>query len=111
CRYDLSAAPLKLRTQISPTYTSVTFYNRNGVVFYAITDRAAGRRVIELDLMTPQQRSTIQEDEETTAADRLVVESPTTTGLIILRSLAPEPGALPTARGVLASASCGPPKS
>ena len=52
CRYDLAAGPLKLRVPVSQAYTSVSFYTRNGVAYYAINDRAAGRRIIELDLMT-----------------------------------------------------------
>jgi uncharacterized membrane protein len=106
CRYDLGQGPLKLMTPVSQAYTSVSFYTRLGVSYYAINDRAAGRRTIELDLMTADQRSQLPEDAEVTAADRLIVESPTLTGLIILRALAAEPGAMPTARGVLAAAQC-----
>lgn len=106
CRYDLNAGPLKLTTPVGQAYTSVSFYTRRGVVYYAINDRAAGRRVIELDLMTPEQRGQIPEDEEITAADRLIVEAPTPTGLIVLKVLAPEPGAMPAARGILAAARC-----
>jgi uncharacterized membrane protein len=88
CRYDLSNGPLKLATPV------------------AINDRAAGRRVIELDLMTTEQRNALQEDEEVTAADRLIVESPTATGLIVVRALAPEPGLMPAVRNGLATAKC-----
>ena len=108
CRYDLAQSPLKLTTPVGQAYTSVSFYTRQGVVYYAINDRAAGRRMIELDLMTTQQRSLIPEDEEVTAADRLIVEAPTPTGLIMLKVLAPEPGAMPLARGVLSTARCFP---
>lgn len=108
CRYDLTSSPLKLQLAITPAYTSVSFYTRRGHAFYAVNDRAAGRRTIELDLMTAQQRSLIQEDEEVTAADRLIVESPTETGLILVRALAPEPGAMPTVRGILSTAQCRP---
>src|SRR5215470_5888612 len=52
CRYDLTNAPLKLTTPVGQAYTSVTFYTRFGVAYYAINDRAAGRRTVELDLMT-----------------------------------------------------------
>ena len=62
---------------VSPAYTSVSFYTRFDVAYYAINDRAAGRRVIELDLMTAEQRSELPDDEEVTAADRLIVELPT----------------------------------
>ena len=106
CRYDLTAGALKLRAPVSQAYTAVSFYTRQGIAYYAINDRAAGRRMIELDLMTPQQRSLVQEDEEVTAADRLIVESPTPTGLIVLRALAPEPGVVPVVRAVLSAAQC-----
>ena len=108
CRYDLGEAPLKLTTPVAQSYTSVTFYTRLGVAYYAINDRAAGRRVIELDLMTPEQRGNLREDEEVTAADRLIVEAPTPLGLVVLRALAPEPSAMPVARGILAAAQCRP---
>jgi uncharacterized membrane protein len=108
CRYDLASAPLKLSAPVSQAYTSVSFYTRNGIAYYAINDRAAGRRVIELDLMTPEQHNEMPEDEDVTAADRLIVDSPTVTGLIILRALAPEPGMMPGVAATLASADCSP---
>jgi uncharacterized membrane protein len=107
CRYDLAAGPLKLRVPVSQAYTSVSFYARTGIAYYAINDRAAGRRIIELDLMTSAQRAEVPEDEEVTAADRLIVESPTPTGLILVRTFAPEPGLMPMARRALAAAQCG----
>ena len=106
CRYDLSQGPLKLSVPVSPAYTSVSFYTRYDIAYYAINDRAAGRRVIELDLMTAEQHSQMPEDEEITAADRLIVESPTLTGLIAIRALAPEPGLMPMAQGTIAAARC-----
>jgi uncharacterized membrane protein len=106
CRYDLSAGPLKLTAPVSQAYTSVTFYTRRSVAFYAINDRAAGRRMIELDLMTAAQHAQVPEDEEVTAADRLIIESPTAMGLIVLRALAPEPSLMRMARQALGAAAC-----
>jgi uncharacterized membrane protein len=108
CRYDLSRGPLKFSVPISQAYTSVSFYTRTDVPYYAINDRAAGRRVIELDLMTAAQRAELPENEDITAADRLIVASPTTTGLIMIRALAPETGWIPAARNALAAAQCRP---
>lgn len=106
CRYDLSRGPLKLSVPVSLAYTSVSFYTRYDVAYYAINDRAAGKRVIELDLMTADQHNQMPEDEEITAADRLIVESPTLTGLIAIRALAPEPGLMTMAQSAIAAASC-----
>jgi uncharacterized membrane protein len=106
CRYDLSEGPLKLTVPVSSAYTSVSFYTRRDVAYYAINDRAAGRRVIELDLMTAAQHEQVPEDEEITAADRLIVESPTPTGVIAIRAMAPEPGLMPVAQGAVAASRC-----
>jgi uncharacterized membrane protein len=108
CRYDLSRGALKFSVPISQAYTSVSFYTRSDVAYYAINDRAAGRRVIELDLMTAAQRADLPENEDITAADRLIVTSPTATGLIVIRALATEPGWVPAARAALAAAQCRP---
>jgi uncharacterized membrane protein len=108
CRYDLAAAPLKVQVTSVPGYLALSFYTPRGRAFYAINDRAAVRRQIELDLMTPAQRAQIQEDEEVTAADRLIVESPTPTGIILVRALATEPSEMPIVRGVLSTAQCRP---
>jgi uncharacterized membrane protein len=106
CRYDLSQGPLKLTVPVSSGYTSVSFYTRYDVAYYAINDRAAGRRIIELDLMTTAQHDHVPEDEEVTAADRLIVESPTLTGLIAIRALAPEPGLMRVAESTVAASKC-----
>ena len=107
CRYDLSEGPLKLTVPVSQAYTSVSFYTRNEIAYYAINDRSAGKRVIELDLMTETQHEDLPEDEEVTAADRLIIDSPSATGLIVLKALAAEPGLMPQAQASLAAASCG----
>ncbi|MEH2470144.1 putative membrane protein [Nitrobacteraceae bacterium AZCC 2161] len=106
CRYDLSTGPIKLAVPVSQSYTSVSFYTRSDVAYYAINDRSAGRRVIELDLMTETQHAALPEDEDVTAADRLIIDSPTETGLIVLKALAAEPGLMAQAQASLAASSC-----
>lgn len=106
CRYDLSSGPIKLAVPVSQAYTSVSFYTRNEVAYYAINDRSAGRKVIELDLMTEEQHAQLPEEEDVTSADRLIIDSPTPTGLIVLKALAPEPGLMAQAQASLAASSC-----
>jgi uncharacterized membrane protein len=106
CRYDLSDGPIKLTVPVSQAYTSVSFYTRNEVAYYAINDRSAGRRVIELDLMTEAQHAELPEEEDVTSADRLIIDSPTTTGLIVMKALAAEPGLMIQAQASLSASSC-----
>jgi len=106
CRYDLSDGPIKLAVPVSQAYTSVSFYTRSEVAYYAINDRSAGRKVIELDLMTEAQHAELPEEEDVTSADRLIIDSPTETGLIVMKALAPEPGLMPQAQASLAASKC-----
>jgi uncharacterized membrane protein len=106
CRYDLSDGWLKLTAPVSQAYTSVTFYTRAGVAYYSINDRSAGHRIVELDLMTPDQHAELPTDENITAADRLIVESPTLSGLIVVRALIPEPGLQSMANTAVSAAQC-----
>lgn len=108
CRYDLSGGPIKLTVPVSQAYTSVSFYTRNEIAYYAINDRSAGKKVIELDLMTEAQHNELPEDEEVTAADRLIIDSPSTTGLILMKALAAEPGLMQQAQATLQAATCAP---
>jgi uncharacterized membrane protein len=106
CRYDLSGGPIKLAVPVSQAYTSVSFYTHSDVAYYAINDRSAGKKVIELNLMTEAQHADLPEEEDVTAADRLIIDSPTSTGLIVLKALAAEPGMMPQAQASLAAATC-----
>jgi uncharacterized membrane protein len=106
CRYDLAKGPVKLTVPLSQAYTSVTFYTRYDVAYYAINDRSARRRAIELDLMTTKQHNDLPAEEDVTAADRLIVESPTMTGLIVARAFSPEPSQQPTVAASLNAAQC-----
>lgn len=106
CRYDLSRGPMKLTAPVGLAYTSVSFYTDRDIAYYAINDRSAGRRAIELDLMTAAQHEEMPEDEDITAADRLIVESPTITGVIAIRALAPDSGLMPMAKRAVEAARC-----
>lgn len=107
CLYDLRERPLRVRVPASEDYTSVSFYTSRGVAFYALNDQAAGR-IIELDLLSPSQRAALPEDEEITAADRLVVESPSSRGIVLIRAFARYPDLRGQIRRELEAASCTP---
>lgn len=107
CVYDLSGGALHIHVPAAPYYLSVSFYTRHGLAYYAINDRTAGRRATDLLLMTPAQRAALPEDEEITAADRLIIESPSSEGTVLIRSFVPERGERELVRARLAEARCG----
>ncbi|MFG1430214.1 DUF1254 domain-containing protein [Xanthobacter sp. V2C-8] len=107
CLYDLNDKPLKVRVPATADYTSVSFYTDEGLAFYALSDQAAGK-VIELDLMNADQKAALPEDEEITAADRLVIESPSEEGIVLVRAHVPQRGMREMVRRQLEAASCTP---
>jgi uncharacterized membrane protein len=108
CRYDLTQTALRVVVPLAPDYMSVSFYTRHGLPFYALNDRSAAQRLIDLQLMTPAQRAALPQDEEITAADRLIVESPTTEGIVFIRAFVRERGVLEAVQARLNEARCAP---
>jgi uncharacterized membrane protein len=104
--YDLRRGPLRVRVPLLTDYTSVSFYTRHGLPYYAINDRAAGRRNIDLVLMTPAQKAALPDDEEITAADRLIVESPAYDGIVLIRAFMREQGIVESTTARLGESSC-----
>ena len=107
CLYDLAGGALRVRVPTTPDYFSISFFTRHGLPYYAISDRAAGRRTVELHLMTAAQRAALPEDEEITAADRLIVESPTEEGIVLIRAFVRERGEREAVLARLSQAYCG----
>ena len=54
-----------------------------------------------------QQRAALPEDEEITAADRLIVESPTEEGIVLIRAFVRERGEREAVLARLSQAYCG----
>ena len=77
CRYDSRQRADEAHRAGEPGLHVGHVLHPLGVAYYGINDRAAGRRTIELDLMTTPQRDDLPDDEDVTAADRLIIESPT----------------------------------
>lgn len=91
CRYDLSAGALHVRAPVTPHYTSLSLYTATGIAFGAINDKAAQRRTMDLFVVTAAQRRALATSEEDTAADNLIMVSPTTEGFVLIRALAVQP--------------------
>ncbi len=103
CRYDLSAGALHVRAPVTPHYTAISVYTATGIAFGAVNDRAATRRTMDLFVVTAAQRRDLATGEEDTAADNLIMVSPTTEGFVLIRALAVQPSLGPLIREQLAS--------
>ena len=56
CRYDLTQGPIRVTAPSGRAFASISFHTKRGLVFYALTDRAATHGVIDAVLATPERR-------------------------------------------------------
>lgn len=103
CRYDLAAGALHVRAPVTPHYTSLSLYTATGLAYGAINDKAAQRRTMDLFVVTAAQRRALATSEEDTAADNLIMVSPTTEGFVLIRALAVQPSLAAQIREQLSS--------
>ncbi|MCC5977259.1 MAG: hypothetical protein JJU21_04295 [Salinarimonas sp.] len=121
CAYDLSEAPLRVTFTTGSHFQSAAFHGRGAGAFFAITDRAIDASVIDVLLMTPEQR--FEEEALSTAITEvddtgeipidplegvLRVTAPEAQGFVAFRVLAPLTGLAQAASERALSARCTP---
>ncbi len=110
CRYDLSAGPVRVRAPLGrAAFTSLSLHSRRGSVFYALTDRAAAKGVIEAVIVTPAQlRALVAADDEDNPSTDLRIVSPTVDGYAVRRVFSEAPGLYPAAEEEAQTLACAP---
>ena len=67
----------------APGFAALSFHSRRGVVFYALTDRAATKGGMEALIVTPEQlRALVGRDDEDNPREDLRIVSPTAQGFV-----------------------------
>jgi uncharacterized membrane protein len=109
CRYDLAAGPLRIRARSSGLdFLSVSFHDRFGAVYYAMTDRVATRGIIEALVLTPAQLEVVEAaDAEDEQPQELRISAPSPEGFVLFRALATRPGLYPDSEAELQTITCG----
>jgi uncharacterized membrane protein len=107
CAYDLADGPVRIASQVTAPFQSISLHARAGGVYFAVTDRAAVRGALDLVVMTRAQldEALAAEDESDPSRDVRIV-SPTAEGLIVVRVLAPFPSQRAEAEAAARSVGC-----
>jgi len=110
CRYDLSGGPVRARAPLSrPGFASLSFHSRRGVIFYALTDRAANKGKMDALIVTPEElRVLAAHDDEDNPSDDLRIVSPTKQGFVMMRVLSRSPDDMASAAEEAAAMTCAP---
>ena len=108
CLYDLSSGPVRARLALGrAAFSALSFHSRRGVVFYALTDRAANKGKMEALIVTPEQlRTLVSHDDEDNPSDDLRIVSPTVQGFAMARVLTASPDQADAAADQAAAMTC-----
>jgi uncharacterized membrane protein len=92
CRYDISAGPVRLSTQILDAYWIIAFYTTDGKNFYTISGGELKRDKIEFVISTQSEAifevgASILDDID----DLVVVAAPAHEGIVVIRAPLPGP--------------------
>jgi uncharacterized membrane protein len=109
CRFDLASGPIRITAPSGRAFVSISFHTRRGLVFYALTDKAATHNVIEAVLGTPEDTRTLaaHDDEEDPSRD-LRVAAPAREGYVLMRVFSEQPSLYPTAERNAKGLTCKP---
>lgn len=114
CAFDLAEGPFRFTTQPSPHFHSAAFHTRGAGAFFALTDRSVDGDVIDVKVMTREQRliedairaEAIEEDEGRRDDGIVRVIAPEETGFVAVRVLAPLASLRPRAEETAQAATC-----
>jgi len=107
CAYNLEEGPLRVSARTGALFESLSFHARGGGAFFALTDRAAVKGVLDLVVVTRRQLDEIQanEDEDEPSRDVRIV-APRSEGLVVVRVVAAFPSQRKDADAAAGSVSC-----
>ena len=98
CRYDLGSGPIRVTAPVGRAFASISFHTRRGLVFYALTDKAATHGVIDAVLATPEGVRVLEahDDVEDPSHD-LRIAAPAPEGYVVTRVFSELPSLYPEA--------------
>jgi uncharacterized membrane protein len=109
CRFDLSAGPVVLRASVVDHSWMVSLHTPEGGNFYTAAGVDLKRPVVSLVIATPDQRvAETGLDAPEGADETIIVRSPQTSGIAMIRAPLAGPARAAQAEAALKAAYCGP---
>jgi uncharacterized membrane protein len=109
CRYDLAAGPIRVTAPAGRQMSSISFHTRSGVVYYALTDRAAVNGVVQAVVGKPAHlRALAAHDDEESPSRDLRIAAPAGEGYVMIRVFSEFPSLLSAAEAQARRLTCRP---
>ena len=109
CRYDLGSGPIRVTAPVGRAFASISFHTGRGLLFYALTDKAATHGVINAVLATPDDVRTLEaHDDEDDPSRDLRIAAPAPEGYVVMRVFSERPSLYPEAEAQAEGLVCKP---
>jgi uncharacterized membrane protein len=106
CLFDLGDAPFAITAPMPGDYWSVSFHNRQGVIFYAVNDEAATSKRFDIEVRDSRQMRQFRLEYPEPDEEILTIESPNETGFALIRALVTKPSLRPRVEAAVAATVC-----
>jgi uncharacterized membrane protein len=109
CRFDLANGPVRLNARVADELWLIALYTPEGENFYSVA--GADMKRAEIDLIIASADQTVEEagvDAPESSDDVIVVNSPVTEGIALIRAPLAGPSRADRAERALRATSCGP---
>jgi uncharacterized membrane protein len=109
CRYDLSNGPVRVRASNADDLWFIAFYTPEGSNFYTVTGSDMKKAEVDMVISTADQIVAEADVDTPELLDNLVVvNSPTTEGIVLIRAPLSGPSGAALAERALKATTCGP---
>jgi uncharacterized membrane protein len=108
CPFDVADGPVRLRLRSGEHFMSLVFLSPEGRVSYALTDKAAIRRLIDIRILTETQLRQLEaQDPDDEPVQELRIRVKETRGVVLVRVFNPSASTKDASRALLQRMVCG----
>jgi uncharacterized membrane protein len=108
CRFDLREGVLRVNTQGTVPYWSMSVYNRNGQNLFSLNDSSSSDRILDFAVATPVQMIALRNELPADFERSVFVEADTTEGIVVIRAFAPDESWEPIVSEFISAIDCTP---
>ncbi|MFC5385339.1 DUF1254 domain-containing protein [Aquamicrobium segne] len=106
CRFDLADGMVQVKAPGTVPFWSMSIYNRNGHNIYSLNDHSATNGRLDLVALTPAQMLEIRRQMPEDLDTAILVETPITQGILVVRAFVPDESWRPAVTRFLEQSSC-----
>lgn len=108
CRFDLSQGAVHVHAKGHVPFWSMSAYGRTGLNIYSLNDRTTTDRSLDFVIVSPEEMVSVRKELPPEFASSIFVEANIAKGIVVIRTLVPDPTWKPQVASFMNSLTCDP---